>query len=69
MSIKSMKSVKMSAIFNFFVSESGETYHTCITGRIILSARKSRVIISSDLELEHFEGQGENFALLVKLMG
>ena len=69
MLIKSRKSVKIltkctilkgkpsSAIFKFFVSESGETYQRGIAGRITLSARKSRVIRSSDLELEHFEGK------------
>ena len=78
--MKLMKSVKiltkctflkgdpLNASLIFFVSESGETYHRCIAGRIMLSARKSRVIGSSDLEL-NFEGQGGNFALLVKLMG
>ena len=35
----------------------------------MLNARKSSVIRSSDIELEHFEGQGENFALLVKVKG
>ena len=52
-----LKGEPLSAIFNFFISESGETYLRCITGTIMLNARKSRVIRSSDLELEHFEGQ------------
>ena len=52
-----LKGEPLSAIFRFFVLESSETYHRCITGKIMLSVRKSRVIRSSYLELEHFEGQ------------
>ena len=71
MLIKSRKSVKiltkftilkgepLSANFKFFVSELGETYHRGVTERITLSARKSTVIGSIDLELDHFERQGE----------
>ena len=52
-----LKGAPSSAIFIFFVPESDETSHRCRTARITLSARKSRVIISSDLKLDHFEGQ------------
>ena len=52
-----LKGEPLSAIFNFFISKSGETYHRYKTGRNMLSARKSRVIRSSDLELEQFEVQ------------
>ena len=52
-----LKAEPLSAIFELVVSESSETSHRCITTRMMLSARKSRVTASSHLELEHFEGQ------------